>query len=562
MKFLLVGINSKYSHSNPALYYIKEVLKLRFSDIEVVEFTIKTQFFDILDYIGERSPDVLMLSCYIWNIDYMKYLFEDIKTINKNIKLIIGGPEVSFNSEKYKKKYPDVDIIMIGNGVRATEMLLEMNFDVEDKIINGGDESHAYIPFSEEYFLKTVADGRIPYYEASRGCPFNCSYCLSSNKTQNMFFKTAETIKKELDFIVNLRPGLVKFVDRSFNINRRISHKILDYIAGIESDICFHFEIHPAYLNESDFEKLRSLPKNRIQAEIGIQSTDPKVLEAVNRKEDIKIVLENTKKLVDLHNFHQHTDMIIGLPYQDMDSAITSFNEIHELGADHFQLGFLKVLQGTEIAGRKNEFEMKFSAKPPYQILKTKWLSYDEIKYWRRIEEHLSSFSNSEQFDNTVKYLLGREERPFDFYSKITDYWIIEKLDFSNHKWTYLGKNLISFVKKIYPEHLDIIIDYLRMDWAKLASSHFFPDFLTSAQTAKMKNDYYLRIKESAFYKQRIKLQYLKKAVFVIPESEYVQTEIGNDTVGFIFYRENKKKFFNYAIKPELLYSPDKHPKP
>jgi anaerobic magnesium-protoporphyrin IX monomethyl ester cyclase len=561
MKFLLIGINSKYSHSNPALYYIKEILKSKYEKIEVKEFTIKTQIFEILDYITEFRPDVVMLSCYIWNIELMKYLFTDIKAINSNIKLIIGGPEVAFNADFYQANYHDVDIIMTGNGVEATRILIDHDFNIPCGIVDGGDEANAFVPFSKEYFGKTISAGRIPYYEASRGCPFKCSYCLSSNKSQNMYYKSIEDIREELRFIIELKPKLVKFVDRSFNINRKISHEILDLFARLDSNTCFHLEIHPAYLNEEDFDKLSKLPKDRIQIEIGIQSTDPKVLTTINRTESIDKILKNTKRLVEINKFHQHTDMIIGLPNQDMKSAISSFNEIHGLGADHFQLGFLKVLFGTEIERRKEEFEMRFSSKPPYQIMKTKWLTYEQIGYWRQIEEILSSFANSEQFDYTIAYLLSLKHEPYEVYSEIVDYWIENGLDFSNHKWNYLAQHILEYMKFKYEEKERIVIDYLRMDWAKLASSHFFPEFLSSEETKKMKTDYYLRIKESAFYKSKIKLHNLKKAVFVIPKSNYVKSKLCDDVVGYIFYKENRTSFHKIEILSSQLDDPDKLPK-
>jgi len=427
-KVLLIGINARYTHSNPAIRYLRNsVLDLPFK-IELIEFSINRKISEILSKIYGSQPDVVALSVYIWNSEIVKKILKDIKKVLPDIKIILGGPEVSFNAEKWIEEFPAIDHIIFGNGEEGFRYFLERDLDVPQTIIKIKNKNFSEInfPYLETDFPEL--QNKYIYYESSRGCPFRCIYCLSSRIDQALEFRDLETVKEEILWLLEKKPKIIKFIDRTFNSDRDFSRKIWKFLIELNPKTRFHFEIHPDLLEKEDFEILKKCPADLFQFEIGIQSTNPKTLKNINRTINIIEANKKIRKLIKTGNTHIHVDLIAGLPFADLESLANSFNEVYKLKADHLQLGFLKVLPGTKLLEKIDEFEIKFSEIAPYEVMQTKWLSYPELLQIHKIEFLLNAFYNSHKFEITLPEIVSLFENPFDFYHSLSK--ILEFDDF------------------------------------------------------------------------------------------------------------------------------------
>lgn len=398
---LLVGLNARYTHTALGIYSIKAYLAEKGIPSETAEYTINDPYEHTLYDITEKKPDIIGFSTYIWNIELVKRLSSDLKTALPDVKIVYGGPEAGYNSEKYSY----ADKIIAGEG--------ESKFY---EYITGKSDEHSFetLPFP---YTEALKPGKTLYYESSRGCPYRCSYCISSLE-KNMRFKEIETVKKDLMFFIQNKVKKVKFIDRTFNI-RKDSDEIFRFIIENASETGFHFEIKPELFSEKTFEILQKAPKGLIQFEAGIQSLNEETLKAINRKNDTELIFSNIKRLLSFGNIHIHTDLIAGLPYEDIKSFKKGFDRLYSLGSDMLQLGFLKVLNGTQIKSECEKYGIKYSKYPPYQVISTNWLSVFDIIALKDVENGLEELSNKGFFKKSVKFMFEKNEAsPFEVFKK------------------------------------------------------------------------------------------------------------------------------------------------
>ena len=467
MRILLVAINAKYIHSCPAVYSLRGSCRHP-EAVEIAEYTINDRYQDILGGILEREADLIGFSTYIWNTQLVQDLIRDIRRVKReSVILFAGGPEASYSPERFLSS---CDFVICGEGERPFRMITERAVSPSDSDSLSNDEktkdcdrdrhSEGYrrqsflrwirtnvpgaafhdgdvlrtnpaipetnadidaIPFL--YDDLTLFDNRIIYYESSRGCPFSCTYCLSSID-KRVRFRKMETVLRELQFFIDREVPLVKFIDRTFNCSHERTMTIWTYLRDHDiGKTSFHFEIGADLLNEEELALLESLRPGLVQLEIGIQSTNPKTLTAIRRTMDLQKLCANIERLRSAQNINLHVDLIAGLPYEGLESFEKSFNEVYALHADQLQLGFLKVLGGTVMHEMAEEYDIRYSGRPPYEVLSTKWLSCKDLDLLRRICDVLEYYYNSGQFTHTLAYLERYWESAFDFYRKLEDFF-------------------------------------------------------------------------------------------------------------------------------------------
>ena len=467
MRILLVAINAKYIHSCPAVYSLRGSCRHP-EAVEIAEYTINDRYQDILGGILEREGDLIGFSTYIWNTQLVQDLIRDIRRVKReSVILFAGGPEASYSPERFLSS---CDFVICGEGERQFRMIVERAVSSSDSDSLSDDEktedcdrdrhSEGYrrqsflrwirknvpgaafydgnilrtnpavpetnadidsIPFL--YDDLTLFDNRIIYYESSRGCPFSCTYCLSSID-KRVRFRKMETVLRELQFFIDCEVPLVKFIDRTFNCSHERTMTIWTYLRDHDiGKTSFHFEIGADLLNEEELALLESLRPGLVQLEIGIQSTNPKTLMAIRRTMDLQKLCANIERLRSAQNINLHVDLIAGLPYEGLESFEKSFNDVYALHADQLQLGFLKVLGGTEMHEMAEEYDIRYSGRPPYEVLSTKWLSCKELDLLRRICDVLEYYYNSGQFTHTLAYLEMYWKSAFDFYRKLADFF-------------------------------------------------------------------------------------------------------------------------------------------
>lgn len=398
---LLVGLNARYTHTALGIYSIKAYLKSKNIDVCAVEYTINDNYENTFYDIVHREPDIIGFSTYIWNIELVKKLSSDLKTALPEIKIVYGGPEAGYNNEAY----PYADKIITGEG---ESKFYEYITGIEDK------HDFSSLPFS---YTEPLKPGKTVYYESSRGCPYRCSYCISSLE-KNLRFKDIETVKKDLMFFIENKVKKVKFIDRTFNI-RKDADEIFEFIIKNASQTGFHFEVKPELFTKKTLSVLSKAPKGLIQFEAGLQSFNEETLKAINRKNDTEAIFFNIKEILSFKNIHMHVDLIAGLPYEDLKTFKKGFDKLYSIGADMLQLGFLKILNGTQIKDECEKYNIKYSAYPPYQVISTKWLSIHDIITLKYVEEGLETLSNKGFFENSIKFLFKNNHvSPFEVFLK------------------------------------------------------------------------------------------------------------------------------------------------
>ena len=547
-KILLVGINARFTHSNLAIRYLRNsVLDLHYR-IDIKEFSINQKTAEVLSEIYNSKPDIAALSVYTWNSVIIKKLLRDIKKVLPDINIILGGPEVSFDAEQWLEEFPAVDHIISGYGETGFRYLLEKDLKVPQKIIKIKNENFSKIKFPYLDADFPGLENKYIYYESSRGCPFRCIYCISSRIDQALEFRDLETVKKELLWLLEKKPKIIKFIDRTFNANRDFSRKIWKFLIELNTETRFHFEIHPGLPDKEDFEILRNCPKGLFQFEIGIQSTNPVVLGNISRKTNVNKSLENIKTLLKTGNIRIHVDLIAGLPFADLKSLIRSFNKVYELEADHFQLGFLKVLPGTKLEQKIDEYEIKHSETAPYEVLQTKWLSYPELLQIRRIEKLLNAFYNSHKFETTLLEIVSLFAKPFAFYLAFSEFLEPDDLHLALMDWQQRAALLFKFSVKNFPGKKDFFADCLRWDWCKIAKSHYYPDLLKTSETKASKEKGFKLLREKAvkgkinYEKYEFAISDLKRAIFFIPVSEDFKNKFMNPFDIAVFVMSGDKR--------------------
>ena len=438
MKILLAACNAKYIHSNLAVYNLRAYAEDYRKNIVLKEYTINQQKDEILRDIYLEKPDVICFSCYIWNISFVKEIAEDLKKILPDSVFWAGGPEVSFDAEDFLKKNPGFFGVMVGEGEETFRELCRFYVDKKgsleeipgiafgcgEKIRHNGwreimDLSN--VPFAYE----DMEDFRnkIVYYESSRGCPFSCSYCLSS-VDKKLRFRKLDLVKKELQFFIDRKVPQVKFVDRTFNCKHSHAMEIWKYILEHDNGITnFHFEISADLLKEEELSLMEKMRPGLIQLEIGVQSTNPETIKAIRRTMDFKKLSEIVDRIHCFENIHQHLDLIAGLPYENYESFQNSFNQVYALKPEQLQLGFLKVLKGSLMKEMAEEYGIIHKEKEPYEVLSTKWLSYGEILKLKTVESMVEVYYNSGQFQNILNYMESFFEDAFSLYEELGKFY-------------------------------------------------------------------------------------------------------------------------------------------
>lgn len=444
MRFLLVAVNAKYIHSNLAVYSLQTYAKRAGIPVEVAEYTINNQKEAILRDIYQRKPDVIGVSCYIWNMELVTALTEDIHQILPDTPIWLGGPEVSWNPVERLLTMPWITGIMVGEG---EETLVELGRWYQQRLegipstigelkdISGlciREQGQPGLTSPREllsmdalcypYEELSAYDNRIIYYESSRGCPFSCSYCLSS-VDKKLRFRSLNLVYEELDRFLKAEVLQVKFVDRTFNCNHEHAYGIWSYITAHDNGKTnFHFEISADLLKEEDFALFASMRPGLIQLETGVQTTNPDTIRAIGRKMNLELVAENTKRIHAAGNIHQHLDLIAGLPMEDLVSFERSFNEVYAMGPDELQLGFLKVLHGTRMEAEAQAHGLVYSKRPVYEVLESKWLSYEDVLHLKNVEDAVEVYYNSNQYANTLALIVKEFASPFSFFSELGNY--------------------------------------------------------------------------------------------------------------------------------------------
>ena len=435
MKILLAACNAKYIHSNLAVFNLKAYAREYGSRILLREYTINQQKDDILKDIYRSHPDVVCVSCYIWNITFVKELMQDLKKILPEVPIWAGGPEVSYDPEEFLQKNPAFYGVMLGEG---EETFLELVRHYEEDSVslenitgivyreeNSSLHNNGWRPIMDlsqvPFAYENLEDfrNRIIYYESSRGCPFSCSYCLSS-VDKKLRFRDLFLVKKELQFFLDHQVPQVKFVDRTFNCKHDHAMAIWQYIKDHDNGVTnFHFEISADLLREEELQLMKTMRPGLIQLEIGVQSTNPQTIQAIHRTMDFEKLTGIVNQIHSFQNIHQHLDLIAGLPYEDYDSFHRSFNDVYALHPQQLQLGFLKVLKGSHMKEMVQDYGIVYKEQEPYEVLGTKWLPYEDILRLKMVESMVEVYYNSGQFQNTLNYVETLFTDPFTLYEKL-----------------------------------------------------------------------------------------------------------------------------------------------
>lgn len=436
MKILLAAVNAKYTHMNPALYSIKAYAGAYGEQMEIVEYTINQFPQDVLRDLYSWKPDVIGFSVYIWNTVFIEKLLPDLQKILPEVQIFLGGPEAAFRKEALLQAYPSVKGVFFGEGEEAWKQAAEQltkNGRICKPIAgllmrNSAAAAPEILSMDDLPFLYTeenigLFENRMLYYETSRGCPYRCSYCLSSVEKM-LRFKSLEKVYEELDFFLRHRVRIVKFVDRTFNADRKRAMGIWQYLAAHDNGVTrFHFEIEADLITDDELAFLKTVRKGLFQFEIGVQSTDPAVLHEIERFADTKKIKNVVTELKKAGNIMLHTDLIAGLPGEDLSGLIRSFNEVYTWGADELQLGFLKVLPGTVMQEKREQYGLQYETQAPYEVFSTNWLSYEDIVLLKAVEEQLERYGNSGAYRRTLAAFLRHFEDPFSLFRFLADYY-------------------------------------------------------------------------------------------------------------------------------------------
>ena len=480
MKILLVACNAKYIHSNLAVYDLQAYAFDYADHIVLKEYTINQQKDDIMRDIYLEHPDVVCVSCYIWNLSFVKELMADLIKILPGADFWAGGPEVSYDAEKFLTENSEFKGVMVGEGEETFKELagyyVEKNpqdlkdmtgicYRDGDQIIHNGWRQIMDLS-SIPFIYKDLSEfkNRIIYYESSRGCPFSCSYCLSSID-KKLRFRDTETVKKELQFFIDNKVPQVKFVDRTFNCKHDHAMAIWKYINEHDNGVTnFHFEISADLLREEELQEMSTMRPGLIQLEIGVQSTNPDTIKAIHRTMDFEKLKGIVDRIHSFGNIHQHLDLIAGLPYEDYDSFRHSFNDVYALKPQQLQLGFLKVLKGSHMMEMCREYGIVYKTQEPYEVLSTKWLDYDHVLKLKTVENMVEVYYNSGQFQNTLEYLENFFPDAFSIYERLGSFYMEKGYGDVSHTRMRRYEILLEFLEDVPEISMDQVKDQMVYD--------------------------------------------------------------------------------------------------
>ena len=480
MKILLVACNAKYIHSNLAVYDLQAYASDYADHIVLKEYTINQQKDDIMRDIYLEHPDVVCVSCYIWNLSFVKELMADLIKILPGADFWAGGPEVSYDAEKFLTENSEFKGVMVGEGEETFKELaghyVEKNpqnlkdmtgicYRDGDQIIHNGWRQIMDLS-SIPFIYKDLSEfkNRIIYYESSRGCPFSCSYCLSSID-KKLRFRDTETVKKELQFFIENKVPQVKFVDRTFNCKHDHAMAIWKYINEHDNGVTnFHFEISADLLREEELQEMSTMRPGLIQLEIGVQSTNPDTIKAIHRTMNFEKLKGIVDRIHSFGNIHQHLDLIAGLPYEDYDSFRNSFNDVYALKPQQLQLGFLKVLKGSHMMEMCREYGIVYKTQEPYEVLSTKWLDYDHVLKLKTVENMVEVYYNSGQFQNTLEYLEKFFPDAFSIYERLGSFYMEKGYGDISHTRMRRYEILLEFLEDMPEISVDQVKDQMVYD--------------------------------------------------------------------------------------------------
>lgn len=578
MKFLLTAVNAKYIHSNPAIYSLRAYAGAAYEQhIELAEYTINHSLQSILTGIYEKKPDVIGFSCYIWNIRMIEELLEELPKIMPRVPIWVGGPEVTYRAAEFLEQHPSVQGVMVGEG-EAT-FLEVLRYYLEEPIslsqiagIVYRDEKGRIIqnepreltnldrlPFL--YHNLEPFTNRIIYYETGRGCPYRCSYCLSSiDKTVRL--RSFSVVREELQFFLDHQVTQVKFVDRTFNCNRKHAMDIWQYLIEHDNGVTnFHFEIEADILSEEELVLLAKARPGLFQMEIGVQTANPETLHEIRRTARLDRIEHAVAQLKRAGNIHVHLDLIAGLPFEDYESFGHSFDTVYAMEPEQLQLGFLKVLWGSYMQEKAKDYELKYLTTAPYEVLSTKWLSYGDVVRLKRVEEMVELYYNSNQFTTTLPLLEAFFARPFEMYQALADFYEDNGYFVTTPSRIYRYQVLLDFILSIAPgEHLAYFKEALTYDIYLRENAKSRPDFAPDLQEYKnVITDFYREeaenhrfLPESSQYDARqlqrmTHLEVLQYPVF----SKEKMAELKN---GLWEKEESYFVLFDYASRNPLTY--------
>ena len=591
MKILLTAINAKYIHSNLAVYSLQAYAAAHGHKIERAEYTINNQLEDILEKIYRQKPDVLLFSCYIWNIEYVKELVSEFHKLRPEVPIWVGGPEVSFETERFLRENPAVTGIMMGEGERTltelcdyfeqceqdTQFTTKNREEVQTELVRAhaenekrtGDLSEikekmlekidgisyrrsdgivaiqplrSLLPMDELPFcyanLKDF-EHRIIYYESSRGCPFSCSYCLSS-VDKKLRFRSLPLVYKELQFFIDAKVPQVKFVDRTFNCQHEHAMGIWKYIKEHDNGITnFHFEISADLLREDELELISDMRPGLIQLEIGVQSTNGDTIREIHRTMRLEEVYRAVNRVKAGKNIHQHLDLIAGLPFEDYQRFQQSFNDIYALHPQQLQLGFLKVLKGSYMYEHAQEYGLVYRSRPPYEVMSSKWVSYDEMLEIRLVEEMLELHYNSGQFLTYLAVLEQKYDSVFQLFLDMGHYYRSNGYLDCNHNRVHRTEIVLDFAAAVDPERKAVYQEALMFDLYKIEKSKSRPVWARDLSLEKKKTSRYLRA-----HGMEKKYCHLERFYWIDEEGQYRQ---GGEPLWFLFDYETRDSLTNEA---------------
>ena len=548
-KIVLAGINSQYVHLNLAVRYLKKYVEAN-SDlkIEIYETNINNQVFNIIKDIYELNPDKIIFSTYIWNKEYIVEIVKELKKVLPNVEIILGGPEVSYKWEKFMANMPEVDALLLGEGekvilnflTKKDKKALGVVYRENGEIIFNGIEpiieNLDIVPFPyEDWELEDRT--KIFYYESSRGCPFSCSYCLSSiDKTVRYY--SLDRVKKDLKRFLDSPIKLLKFVDRTFNLKKERYMEIWQFLLeNYREGITFHFEINANIFDDETLDFLEKVPKGYFQFEIGVQSINPETMVAIKRNNILDKLAHNVRRIS--RNIHLHLDLIAGLPYETYDIFKDSFNYVYNLKPEMIQLGFLKLLKGTQMYDEVEKYQYKYYSKPPYEVFSNKFISFGELVKLKNLEKMLDYYYNSEKFSYTCDFVIKNNfDSAFTFFEKIADYYDKKEYLKISHKEVALFNILYDFYVENNLKDLDIFVEFLKYDYLALGKPGSYPEWLKSNKNSELHN------------------QLIKDSEFKSVREGHKNSELEEFKYNiFTNKRENINIFFNYKTKKhEIIF--------
>lgn len=577
-KTILVGINAKYIHSNLAIRYLYHYCRQQAADLSIMEFSINDHFHHIMKALYQSGADIIGFSCYIWNIDLIYRLSSSLKKAKPDLTIILGGPEVSFDTCQILAEQAAVDYIIAGEGEQVLSDFLKyaegslpgsgkdsgkepanirgLTYRTDGRIIvNPPAEAIAdldTIPFPYEDLR--LLDNKIIYYETSRGCPFSCQYCLSSTMAGVRYF-SLDRVHRDIRYFAENRVKQVKLVDRTFNCDRKRCADIMQYIIGLKPETNFHLEIAADLIDEAFLEAAAAAPDGLFQFEIGVQSTNPETLREIRRSMDLSRISNNVKKLLSLGNAHLHLDLIAGLPFEGYESFKQSFNTVFALKPHMLQLGFLKLLKGSGLRERADRYETRYHESAPYEVISTKWLTYDEVLKLKDIEQLLESYYNSGRYENALAYLMDAYPKPaFGFFEDLSLYWHLNGYFGSAKSSQELYTLLYRFAEVFYRSKqaevpMTFFNEYIKLDWMLHNRYGNMPDLFKRFEHGEIKEQLNqhirLMIKTGAPFQAfehmpfKDALKYIRYEVFRTDVTKPVPTL--TDTVVFFVYPADGK---------------------